>query len=144
MYVMGFLSYVSVFHTCRVRLRACTDKSRVFRHLFPKMVVHVHDMPDTGRVFLGDKKQETARARAKPRACACGAHTTGKNTLLQGFSLCNRQKHAFVARLAHTYHVNDRSKVGRGKKEEVGVRREDGRGSLGRGRREEGRGGRKK
>jgi len=34
--------------------------------------------------------------------------------------------------------------VGRGKKEEVGVRREDGRGRLGRGRREEGRGGRTK
>jgi hypothetical protein len=45
--------------------------------------------------------------------------------------------------LAHTYHVNHRRKVGRGKKQEVGVRREDVRGILGRGMREEGRGGRK-
>ena len=67
MYGMGFLTYVSAFRTYRVRLRACTDKSRGLGHLFQKMVVHVHDMHDTCRVFLGDEKEETACARAKPR-----------------------------------------------------------------------------
>jgi hypothetical protein len=45
--------------------------------------------------------------------------------------------------LPHPYLVNDRRKEGRGKREEVIVRREDGRGRLGIGRRQEGRGGRK-
>ena len=77
-YAMGFLTYVSAFRTYRVKLRASTDKRRGLGHLFQKMVVHVHDMHDTCRVFLGDKIEETGRARAKPLACKCGAHTTVK------------------------------------------------------------------
>jgi hypothetical protein len=43
-----------------------------------RQATHVHNMHDTCRVCLGDKIEETARARAKPLACKCGAHTTVK------------------------------------------------------------------